>query len=177
MAGDHGASGAFVWRARPRPPWWRRDGIIATALLPPLFVIFLYLWELGAFLLLLAAVYAATSGHPRWCRDVRTVREIRVEPGPPAQLVLRQVYGRISVHPTEAVTELQPYVVGVCRGPYVADQRTLLLRLGRRTYRTRDSRNPAFEVRQLEEALRRACPNMVVREPEDRRVWVLDLGI
>ncbi|MFI0975427.1 hypothetical protein ACH4SP_00185 [Streptomyces sp. NPDC021093] len=101
---------------------------------------------------------------------------VGIRPGPPAVLVLRQRSGTETTHPLSSVTALRPLTVGY-RSTEGSGESVLELRVGRRTYRTRAAFNPpANDVRLLADALRLACPWMVVGEHEDRTTWVTDAG-
>ncbi|UUU29145.1 hypothetical protein JIX56_04090 [Streptomyces sp. CA-210063] len=128
--------------------------------------------------LIVGGVFAAFWGSillPPWLRDIRSIVAADIRPGPPPVLVLQRRNGSTITHPLGAVTELRPLTVGIRSAGGSGGDKILELRVGRKVYRTQAAFNPpGNEVQLLADALRRACPQLVVRRHEDRTSWVSD---
>jgi hypothetical protein len=127
--------------------------------------------------LILGAVFAVFWGSillPPWLRDYRSVVAADIRPGPPPVLVLQRRNGSEITHPLGAVTEIRPLTVGY-RSAEGSGSGILELRVGRKVYRTRAAFNPPEnDVQLLANALRQACPRLVVHSHKDRSSWVSD---
>ncbi len=128
--------------------------------------------------LIVGGVFAAFWGGilvPPWVRNLRSIVAADIRPGPPPVLVLQRRYGSRITHPLGAVTEVRPLTVGYRSAEGGSGDRILELRVGRRVYRTQAGFNrPGHEVQLLADALRRACPQVVVHRHEDRTTFVSD---
>lgn len=128
--------------------------------------------------LIVGGVFAAFWGSvllPPWLRRIRSIVAADIRPGPPPVLVLQRRHGSRITHPLGAVTELRPLTVGYRSAEGSHGDGILELRVGRKVYRTQAGFNPpGNEVQLLTDALRRACPQLVVRRHKDRTSWVSD---
>lgn len=170
---------AFRWRAHHKEPWIYEEGAVAVGILPPLAVLFAFVAPVVACLLGLWTVVGLALSGPAWVRTWRSVVEVRVETEGGRRLLLRQRYGRTRVYPLDAVTAVRPLQVGLVPPVFVddgdddesweADEMVLLLELGGASHTTYQARHiTSARIAPLVEALRRACPGLVVAETEQR---------
>ena len=155
-------SAPFHWRREPPPsrPWRSRLGVALSA------SVFALVWAL--------VVVGVVAGGP--------VDSVSIEHRPPARLVLGHWRGRTSTHRLTEVSRLRPVRIGLRS----ADNRRggdqiLEIRIGTKTYRTGPvpydwPDGAEGDVRQLESALRQACPHAVSEALVNRTTWVSDTG-
>lgn len=171
---------AFRWRARYKEPWIYEEGAVAVGVLPPLTVMFSVVAPAVAFLLGLWTVVGLAISGPAWVRTWRSVVEVRVETQGGRRLVLRQRYGRTRAYPLDAVTALRPLQVGLVSPAVVddgdddesweTDEMVLLLEVGGVSHTTYQAPHiTSAHIAPLIEALRHACPHLVVAGTEYRR--------
>ncbi|MFD6990358.1 hypothetical protein [Streptomyces sp. NPDC059943] len=177
---------AFRWRARHKEPWIYEEGAVAVGVLPPLTVLFSFVAPVVACLLGLWTVVGLAMSGPAWVRTWRSVVEVRVETEGGRRLLLRQRYGRTRAYPLDAVTAVRPLQVGLVSPVFVddgdddesweTDEMVLLLELGKASRTTYQAPHiTSAHIAPLVEALRRACPHLVVAETEHRMRHAGDL--
>ncbi|AQU68005.1 hypothetical protein BBN63_19030 [Streptomyces niveus] len=170
---------AFRWRARYKEPWIYEEGAVAVGVLPPLTVLFCFVAPVVACLLGLWTVFGLAMSGPAWVRTWRSVVEVRVEAEGGRRLVLRQRYGRTRRYPLDAVTALRPLQVGLVSPAsfddgdddesWETDEMVLLVEVGGASHTTYQAPHiTSAHIAPLVEALRRACPHVVVAGTEHR---------
>ncbi|MFI5806666.1 hypothetical protein [Streptomyces sp. NPDC051561] len=122
-----------------------------------------------------AVFWGAVLLPPYW-RDRRSVVAVDIRPGPPATLVLRRYGGAETTRPLASLTRLRTLTVGYRSADSKPDE-ILELRVGRSVYRTRAAFNtPENDVQLLADALRLACPQVVIAPHVNRSTWASDGG-
>jgi hypothetical protein len=128
----------------------------------------------------LPIVVVALAKGPQMIRAMRSVDSVSIEPGPPAELVLRHWSGRTSTHHLIEVSRLRSVRIGrrSADNPRGGDI-FLEIRIGTSTYRTRpvpfDCPDGADgDVRLLEDALHQACPHAAIAALVNRTTWESD---